>query len=343
MITMQRSGRKAGWALAGLALSVACWWMTDDSSLPSSQRAAAFDPGAALFAAVPEQMQSPVAATSTPLPPTAVAALRSCPGQSMTIDSGGGAPMRQCTTPTTTQRYGEILVHEVQGSGGSPAWTLRVEAVGQAAQRVLLTSASGERYGCDRDEGGCAGVMFDDDATMATRSILLNSALLRPLPPLRPKGLRAADAAPAMFSADPSAKPVHLSTRLTTRQGDMSQPPCAAPALTLVASSGKVAGFCGEAGNEQGSLPDGGTLIGFLGYEGPALRIRLDAHRQVVRVEFGPLACEGSACVGVVVDEAAADDRQALPGASFSGTTLMRAGTGGSAESVVLNGRLPKS
>ncbi|HSI61389.1 MAG TPA: hypothetical protein VLA16_27770 [Ideonella sp.] len=340
MIAMQRIGRRAGFALAGLALSAVCWWIAgaDDSPLPSVPRAAAAHPEAAAFAAAPATV---AVATHASLPLAAAAPPPPCPGQSMTLMLRGHAPERRCAAPTRTQRTGETWVHEVQSSGGPQGWTLRIETIGGQAHRLTLTAADGRRHGCTREHGGCAGVVLDDGDALSPRRMVLDNTLLQALPPPRPKGMRAADVPPSMFSADPAAAPVHVSAELSVPAGDAGEPPCAGPVLTLVSSTGKVTSFCGEAGNEQGSLPDGGERVGLLAHGRPPLRIHLDATRQVVRVEMGPLACEASACTGAVIEDAGSRDPEGMRSVSFAGTTLMRAGAGGSAESVVVNGRLP--
>ncbi|HSI49080.1 MAG TPA: hypothetical protein VLA61_12480 [Ideonella sp.] len=248
-------------------------------------------------------------------------------------------PEPRCATPTRTRRSGETLIHEVQTIGGTSAWTLRAETIGPIVHRLTLTSAQGARYGCSQDEAGCTGVSFDRPQPNSTHRIVLADTLLRALPPQRPKGMRAADFAPAMVDADATAAPIRVSAALAVPAADEAA--CAGEALTLVASSGQVSKFCADAGNEQGSLPGGGAHIGYLPYAGPALRIRVDEHGRVSRVEMGSLACEGGGCAGVSIEDAEPGAPPGPRSIAFAGTTLMPSGTGGSAESVVVNGRLP--
>jgi len=345
---MQGSGRAgglaiarlavAGLAVAGLALLLAWWWMVgaDDSPRPSPQPAAAVRSEATPFVALTASLAeaAPLARARAPSDSSPA-----CAAQSIRLALGAMPPEPRCATPTSTRRSGETLIHEVQTIGGNSAWTLRAETIGPVVHRLTLTSAQGTRYGCSQDEAGCAGVSFDQNQPNSTHRIVLADTPLRVLPPQRPKGMRAADFAPAMVDADATAAPIRVSAALAVPAVDESA--CAGEALALVASSGQVSKFCADAGNEQGSLPGGGEHIGYLPYAGPALRIRVDGHGRVLRVEMGSLACEGGACTGVAIEDAEPGAPPGLRSIAFAGTTLMPSGTGGSAESVVVNGRLP--
>lgn len=329
------TGRALAWLGASLGLaSVVVWWADGQEPPAPSTRlepgVATVRPAAANPSAAPSLL--PTLLAKPPVMPAVV-----CTGAPLVLSDESGRRETWCTKPRRVRGSTEMHVHELDVGAGASAWTLRVESSADAVYRVLLTGPRGERLGCVLDEGGCSGAHRTPATEAAAGRIALQNTVLRPLPPKRPKGLRAADMTPADFQPDAAVPPVRVSVELEDADVDGDMSACVGPPVTLVSSRGWVKPFCGDAGHEQGHWPGGGQWVGFLDRRSAPLRVRVGDAGQVLRVELGALSCEDQGCHGTAIEDADNGLRHLV----LAGTSLQRLGQDGTTESVALNGRLP--